>query len=132
MALRITRSASDSSSSISSHTFSACSATACSPMRPSSLTAACTRSQHLTDRSVSRTISAVMWCTSYRAMVSAESCSRSATSSIMLISPWICSRSIGVMKVVWISRLTVCVTLSAARSALSTSWLYFSRMSGSA
>jgi hypothetical protein len=34
-----------------------------------------------------------------QAMVSAESWIRSATSSMVLISEWICSRSIGVMKV---------------------------------
>jgi hypothetical protein len=71
-----------------------------------------------------------MWRTSYSAMVSAESWIRSATSSMVLISEWICSRSIGVMKVLWISRLTSCVTRSAARSALSTSWLYLSRRCG--
>ena len=54
-----------------------------------------------------------------------------ATSSMVLMSEWICSRSIGVMKVLWMARLTSCVTRSAARSALSTSWLYLSRRMGS-
>jgi hypothetical protein len=48
-------------------------------------------------------------------------------SSIALIRPWICSRSIGVMKVRCSSRLTSAVILSAARSAASTSAAYFSR-----
>ena len=99
MAERITRSASDSSRSISSQVFSAASALPDSAILSSSLTASFTRSQHLTLRSVRRVISSVMWRTSYSAMVSAESWIRSATSSMVLISEWICSRSIGVMKV---------------------------------
>ena len=58
-------------------------------------------------------------------MVSAESWIRSATSSMVLISEWICSRSSGVMKVLCSSLLTSIVTRSAACSARSTSWLYF-------
>ena len=48
-------------------------------------------------------------------------------SSIALIRPWICSRSIGVMKVLCSRRFTSAVILSAARSAVPTSSAYFSR-----
>jgi hypothetical protein len=127
MAERITRSASDSSLSISSQVLSAATAVLWSDSLDSRPTASFTRSQQRTLRSVRRVISSVMCFTSYSAMVSAESWIRSATSSIVLISVWICSRSIGVMKVEWISRLTSCVTLSAERSAWSTSRAYCSR-----
>src|SRR5450830_1297338 len=127
MAERITRSASDSRRSISSQVLRAASATGWSAILSSSCTASRRRSQHFRLRSVRRLISSVMTRTSYRAMVSAESWIRSATSSMVLISEWICSRSIGVMNVLWIRRLTSWVTRSAACSAASTSWLYFSR-----
>ena len=53
-------------------------------------------------------------------------------SSIALIRPWICSRSIGVMKVLCSSRFTSAVMRSAWRSALPTSSAYLSRSCGSA
>ena len=53
-------------------------------------------------------------------------------SSIALIRLWICSRSIGVMKVLCSSRFTSAVILSALRSASPTSLPYFSRSTGSA
>ena len=49
-------------------------------------------------------MSSFIACTSYSVIVSLASWSRSRMSSIALIRPWICSRSIGVMKVLWSSR----------------------------
>jgi hypothetical protein len=104
---RITRSASDSSRSISSQVLSAASATSGPTACPAGhrvLHALAAAHAQVGEAQ----ISSVMCRTSYSAMVSAESWIRSATSSIVLISVWICSRSIGVMKVEWISRLTSC------------------------
>ena len=53
-------------------------------------------------------------------------------SSIALMRPWICSRSIGVMKVLCSSRFTSAVMRSAWRSAVPTSIACFSRSAGSA